>query len=69
MTNAFNNGDLVQLRAGGPPMVVRHAPAEKKGEYHHKEDEYYCEWFKGATRDQGNFQEHVLQAYVAPAKK
>lgn len=69
MANAFKNGDLVQLKSGGPPMTVRHSPASQKGEYQHKIDEYFCEWFKGATRDQGNFHEHVLQAYVAPAKK
>lgn len=67
MANAFKIGEQVQLKSGGPPMTIRHAPGEK-GEYHHQPDQYFCEWFKGATRDNGNFHEHVLQSYQPPKK-
>lgn len=30
--------------------------------------DYHCDWFKGATAQQGNFGEHLLEAYVPPKK-
>ena len=31
-----------------------------------KTNEYHCEWFKGATAQNGDFAEHLLEAYVPP---
>jgi len=67
MTNKFQVGDLVQLKSGGPGMTVRHVPGKQSANYGHEKDQYLCEWFKGATRDKGNFEEHVLQAFTPPS--
>lgn len=29
---------------------------------------YYCEWFKGASKERAHFDEQTLQPYVAPKK-
>jgi uncharacterized protein YodC (DUF2158 family) len=67
MANTFKAGDMVQLKSGGPPMTIDGVPGEGK-HYAHKGDEYWCTWFKGATREEGSFGEHVLQRYE-PLKK
>jgi len=68
MANAFNKGDVVVLKSGGPPMTVDGVPGErmigKKAD-----DDYLCRWFKGATADQGTYGEHLIEKYVPPAKK
>ena len=66
MANAFNLGDLVQLKSGGPPMTVDEVPGQAT--FLEPREDYKCVWFKGATRDQSAFAEHLLQPYVAPAK-
>jgi uncharacterized protein YodC (DUF2158 family) len=68
MASKFEAGDMVQLKSGGPPMTIDAIPDQSRGPYNHQ-DEYLCIWFKGATKDQGHFGEHLLQTYVPPAKK
>jgi uncharacterized protein YodC (DUF2158 family) len=67
MAIKFQKGDLVQLKSGGPSMTVRFTP-DDDADYPHEDGQYLCEWFKGASRDKGNFEEHVLQSFVAPMK-
>lgn len=65
MTNAFNKGDVVVLKSGGPPMTVDLVP----GETDHGGDTrttYLCRWFRGANKEQGVFSEHLLESYVRP---
>ena len=64
MQHAFKPGDLVVLKSGGPAMTVDKVPGES-----YNTDYYLCKWFKGATADHGHFGEHLLQAFVPPAKK
>lgn len=65
--HAFKPGDLVVLKSGGPPMTIDTIPGD--GNYGPGKDSYHCKWFKGASKESGYFGEHLLQAYVAPAKK
>lgn len=55
----FKPGDIVQLKSGGPAMTVS-SPTERGA--------YWCEWFKGASKERAHFEEEVLQMYVPPAK-
>jgi uncharacterized protein YodC (DUF2158 family) len=64
---SFKVGDVVQLKSGGPPMTVDGLPGQKLN-YQQGPTEYWCTWFKGATRDEGGFGEHLLQAYIPPVK-
>lgn len=64
MANKFKHGDVVVMKSGGPPMTVDKVPGEMQ--YH--DDEYRCEWFKGATAQFGNFGEHLLEKYEPPKK-
>jgi uncharacterized protein YodC (DUF2158 family) len=64
MANAFEKGDVVVLKSGGPPMTVDKVP----GETGWSSNGYYCRWFKGATADSGTYAEHLLKEYVPPAK-
>ena len=41
----FEAGDIVRLRAGGPPMVVRAVSG----------DTAYCQWYAGVDLHQGTF--------------
>ena len=41
----FETGDIVRLKAGGPPMVVRSASG----------DTAYCQWYAGVDLHQGTF--------------
>lgn len=50
---SFRPGQLVQLRAGGPKMVVETS-----------HDEYcYCSWFSGAKHNKERFSFAALQTY------
>ena len=61
MADSFNEGDVVELKSGGPAMTVLATP--KSG------DKYYtCVWFKGASREQGRFPASSMKKYVAPKK-
>jgi uncharacterized protein YodC (DUF2158 family) len=66
MANAFNRGDVVVLKSGGPPMTVDKVPDDQQ--HGGPRTTYQCEWFKGATSQRGNFGEHLLQKYVPPKK-
>ena len=41
----FETGDIVRLKAGGPPMVVRAVSG----------DTAYCQWYAGVDLHQGTF--------------
>lgn len=41
----FKTGDVVRLRIGGPPMVIRAVSG----------DSAYCQWFAGLELRQGTF--------------
>jgi uncharacterized protein YodC (DUF2158 family) len=41
----FETGDIVRLKAGGPPMVVRSV----------SQDTAYCQWYAGVDLHQGTF--------------
>lgn len=53
----FKAGDMVQLKSGGPKMVVEQYQAY--GEY------YECTWFAGSKHNNQRFKEEALQAYDA----
>lgn len=42
---SFEAGDVVRLKAGGPPMVVRAVSG----------DTAYCQWYSGVDLHQGTF--------------
>lgn len=63
MALKFKVGDIVQLKSGGPAMTVAKRP--EGGVYG---ENYLCQWFKGASKEQGHFVEDILQPYVAPKK-
>lgn len=69
LANKFKNGDVVVMKSGGPPMTVDKVPGDPTySGSSYKCDEYHCEWFKGATAQNGKFAEHLLEAYVPPKK-
>ncbi len=68
MANAFKKGDVVVMKSGGPPMTVDKVPGDLQDYGGGTYKEYHCEWFKGATAQQGNFGEHLLEKYVPPKK-
>lgn len=53
----FKPGDIVQLKAGGPKMVV-----ESWSDYHKS---YVCTWFAGSKHNSEKFKEEALQPYNA----
>ncbi|WP_455183062.1 YodC family protein [Azospirillum palustre] len=69
MANAFQKGDVVVLKSGGPPMTVDKVPGEPSHMPNTPRKEYACEWFKGAAPARGSYGEHVLKLYEPPAKK
>lgn len=54
----FKPGDTVKLKSGGPVMTV--STAKDTNGF------YYCQWFKGATQQHGNFREETLETYRPP---
>jgi uncharacterized protein YodC (DUF2158 family) len=66
MADKFVQGDLVQLKSGGPPMTVNECPSDINEYNGRPKGIYNCVWFKGATKESGNFDEHLLQAFVKP---
>lgn len=58
MASKFKVGDVVQLKSGGPAMTVDEL---------NNSGNYWCVWFKGASRERGNFASDTLKPYVAPA--
>lgn len=51
----YQAGDLVQLKAGGPKMVVE--------QYHSFGENYECTWFAGSKHNNQRFKEEALQLY------
>ena len=49
-------------------MTVEKVPGDKQDYTSSPFTEYRCEWFKGASAQNGTFAEHVLDAYTPPAK-
>jgi uncharacterized protein YodC (DUF2158 family) len=47
-------------------MTVEYAPGHVS--YGQTRDDYRCVWFKGASKESGDFAEHLLQAYTPPQK-
>ena len=68
MTNKFQKGDVVVLKSGGPPMTIDAVPGDVKFLNERRVD-YYTRWFKGASKDHGDFAEHLLEKYAPPQKK
>jgi uncharacterized protein YodC (DUF2158 family) len=58
----FNEGDIVQLKSGGPKMTC-------SGE-HNPHAGYLCKWFAGSKLEQGYFQSGMLKTATdeKPAK-
>jgi len=61
MPTQFSLGDIVQLKSGGPAMTVSNVNV--------KPDviQYTCQWFKGASKEHGYFDEHTLKTFIAPS--
>lgn len=61
----FSAGDLVQLKAGGPKMVVENVfkPTNFGGELNAGSIRYRCTWFSGAKHNREDFQEEALQVF------
>lgn len=51
---AFNVGDIVQLKSGGPEMTVQTVPASSITTYR-------CQWFAGRKLESGNFPAESLK--------
>lgn len=68
VANKFQKGDVVVVKSGGPPMTVDGVPGEV-GSSGYARETYSTIWFKGASKETGNFAEHLLDKYVPPAKK
>lgn len=51
MPQKYEQGDLVQLKSGGPVMTVKK---------HSNRNGYRCTWFKGQTLQAGWFEEGQL---------
>jgi uncharacterized protein YodC (DUF2158 family) len=68
MANKFQKGDVVVLKSGGPPMTIDSVPGDVLF-LNDKRRDYHTRWFKGASKDGGDFAEHLLEAYVPPKKK
>ena len=60
MARKFKPGDIVQLKSGGPSMTVAKSSYTDEG--------YWCEWFKGASKERAHFDEETLKVYEAPKK-
>jgi uncharacterized protein YodC (DUF2158 family) len=48
----FKEGDVVQLKSGGPKMTVKTM---------HTDGDVYCQWFSGSKLQDGYFKPHSLQ--------
>ena len=60
MAQKFNAGDLVQLKAGGPKMVVEQFLTYQQA--------YECTWFSGAKHNSQQFKEEALVPYADDGK-
>jgi uncharacterized protein YodC (DUF2158 family) len=69
MANKFEKGDVVVLKSGGPPMTIDNVPGDLIYDGGPKRRDYHTRWFKGASKESGDFAEHLLDKYEPPAKK
>lgn len=58
----YKIGDLVQLKAGGPKMVISGGP------YGSNKDHFDCDWFAGATNKRSRYIDGALQPWVDKEK-
>lgn len=56
----FKEGDIVQLKSGGPKMTVQDPDYG---------DSITCSWFAGSKLENGVFKPNTLQHYVETEKK
>lgn len=54
----FKQGDIVQLKSGGPKMTVSDPDSGLTGNIIRVD----CQWFSGAKLNRGSFAEDVLEA-------
>ena len=53
----FNEGDVVQLKSGGPKMTVKTIRDDEDDFYG---GDVYCQWFSGSKLQDGYFKPHSL---------
>ena len=60
MADKFSPGDIVQLKSGGPAMTVSEIKSKFAGD---EATAYRCTWFKGASKEYGDFREETLEMF------
>ncbi|PHQ69155.1 MAG: DUF2158 domain-containing protein [Sneathiella sp.] len=60
----FKPGEIVQLKAGGPKMVVERVANSR----HADSSTYYCTWFSGAKHNHEGFKEESIQPFLEDDK-
>lgn len=68
MPDKFKKGDVVVLISGGPPMTVDELPSKLNSYSNQPQGYYETVWFKGASKQGGRFEEHLLEKFTPPAK-
>lgn len=58
---SFSKGDVVQLKSGGPKMTISGTKTVH--------GMLPCTWFKGASRESGNFDPETIVLVPEPAAK
>ena len=58
MTVQFNNGDIVQLKSGGPKMTVHSVEPSR----------ITCQWFAGSKLERGSFPAESLEPATVEKK-
>ena len=59
MADTYKIGDLVQLKSGGPKMVISGGPFS---------GHYDCEWFAGSNNKSANYHGGTLEPWVEKKK-
>jgi uncharacterized protein YodC (DUF2158 family) len=59
--NKYKEGDIVQLKSGGPKMTVSDLSMDKS--------HYTCKWFSGSRLEDGHFPEDALMVPATNDKK
>jgi uncharacterized protein YodC (DUF2158 family) len=59
----FNEGDVVQLKSGGPKMTI-YKVEEWDGKMR-----AHCDWFEGTQKQSGSFYFAVLKLVEEPARR
>jgi uncharacterized protein YodC (DUF2158 family) len=60
MAQSFKEGDVVQLKSGGPKMTIDGVAPQGK---------YYCVWFAGAKREFHSFSAETLTPWTESKAK